>query len=75
MGKKDMRLARQIEPLSDNMMRGMVLCIAEVLWGDGADEDWSADTLDSIALAFHVNAIGPDEPLPKSKIPSKAVAK
>jgi hypothetical protein len=75
MGKKDARLAKQIASLSDNMMRGMVMSIAEALWGDEADEDWSADTLDSIAFFFHVNVIGPDEPLPKSKIPSKAASR
>jgi hypothetical protein len=74
MGRKDTRLAKQIAPLSDNMLRGMVMSIAEALWGDGSKFDWSADTTAAIAEVFRFNAIGPDEPLPKSKIPSKAVS-
>lgn len=30
----------------------LVLCIADALWGDGADTQWSADTLEAIAEAF-----------------------
>lgn len=30
----------------------LVQCIADALWGDGADTQWSADTLSAIAEAF-----------------------
>lgn len=30
----------------------LVKCVADVLWGDDSDTEWSADTLDAIAEAF-----------------------
>lgn len=30
----------------------LVQCVADALWGDGADTQWGADTLEAIAEAF-----------------------
>lgn len=30
----------------------LVQCVADALWGDGADTEWGADTLEAIAEAF-----------------------
>ena len=64
---KDERLRRQVAALDEQRLRGLVLTLAEALWGDTADKEWSADTLDAIAFAFTAEKIGESQPLPRTK--------